>query len=225
MFEFNKTKYRNFMKNWEDERPEYKTFVHDGIIGSKDYCSTEPRILFLLKETYDSFADIATEEEYYPKDGNSTHFWRKINIIKYIIQNSWNGNPIKEKDIDECKELPITGIAYVNIKKYAQNNSTSDFDDLKQYAEKDADFLRTQISLLSPQVIICCGTLDLYNSIYPENKLKQLNDEIQSIDNCLVINSYHPSYMGESFEQLYEWLSKSIKAKSVQNEINKIKNM
>lgn len=222
MIEFNKTKYRSFMEQWTKRR-KYKPFVFDGLIGSNEYCTTEPRILFLLKESNDNFTEIATEDEYYPKDGNSSHFWRKINIIKYIVQNSWKDNSIKKNEIDECKELSIKGIAYVNIKKNAQNNSTSDFSDLKQYAEADAEFLRKQIEFLSPQVIICCGTLDLYNIIYPEIKLKKLNNEIQSTDTCLVVNSYHPSYVGESFEQLYEWLSKSMKSKAVQNEISRIK--
>lgn len=44
---------------------------------------------------------------------------KERNTKVLILYYSYTGNPIKEKDIDECKELPITGIAYVNIKKYA----------------------------------------------------------------------------------------------------------
>jgi hypothetical protein len=219
MFIFDKTSYNNLMARWEKARPAYSYFIHDGIINEEAYCKSAPRILFLLKESNDDYTEIALEKgSVNPADGNSTLFWRKLNIMQYILQQTWNGISVNKDDIENCKNKLLKGIAYINIKKNAENKSVSDISDLFIYAENDAEFLQEQITLLSPQIIVCCGTKALYNKIYPEN-CSFLVYGVSHTKEYLVIDSYHPSYYGESFENLFQWLSNSMTAQIVQNEI------
>jgi hypothetical protein len=70
-------------------------FIHDGIINEEAYCKSEPRILFLLKESNDDYTEIALEDgAVNPTNGNSTLFWRKLNIIQYILEKTWAGKPV-----------------------------------------------------------------------------------------------------------------------------------
>ena len=154
--------------------------------------------------------------------GNSTLFWRKLNIIQYILEKTWAGKPVNETDIETCKNKLIKGIGYINIKKNAENKSVSEVSDLFSYAEKDADFLRKQIALLSPQIVVCCGTKTLYDQIYP-TECSFLVYGVSHTKEYLVIDSYHPSYYGESFEELFQWLSKSMTDQKVQKEITLLK--
>lgn len=222
MFIFDKKSYNDLLVKWKEARPEYK-FIHDGIINEEAYCKSEPRILFLLKESNDDYIDIALENGVVdPANGNSTLFWRKINIIQYILEKTWAGKPVNETDIETCKNKLIKGIGYVNVKKNAENKSVSDTSDLFFYAEKDADFLQKQIALLSPQIVVCCGTKTLYDTIYP-TEYSPLTSGISHTKEYLVIDSYHPSYYGESFEDLFQWLSKSMTDPKVQKEISLLK--
>ncbi len=59
--------------------------------------------------------------------------------------------------------------------------------------------MQKQIALLSPQIIVCCGTKILYDKIYPEG-CSFLVYSVSHTKEYLVIDSYHPSYYGKSFE-------------------------
>lgn len=218
MYTLSQQQYDNLFSRWQSARPDY-FFVHDGIINEKEYGKANPRILFLLKESNDDFTEVATKDgTINPTTGSSTLFWRKINIIKYVIQKAWKGETTCFSEIETYKNELIKGIAYVNIKKNAQNKSITDERDLSSYAKKDASFLQEQIALLSPQVVVCGGTIKQYDMIYPEG-CETLTYRTHFQKNKLVIDAYHPSYEGESFEQLYNWLSESLINKAVQQKI------
>ncbi|MFA6857569.1 MAG: hypothetical protein WCR31_10190 [Treponema sp.] len=62
----------------------------------------------------------------------------------------------------------------------------------------------------------------MYDTIYPQG-CPFLVYGVSHTKEYLVIDSYHPSYYGESFEELFQWLSKSMTDLEVQKEISLLK--
>lgn len=153
---------------WESER-EYDHFCHDGIIGDYDeYFERNDRVLFLLKETYGGFTNIRGGEFYSTTKGGGPSFWKTMGMLSYIIDKlrdneepSYNGF-LNEYHWEGGYPLEC---AYVNIKKNDTNSSESNWSDLKSYARRDQDWINQQIDLCQPNVIICCGTYQLYSHI------------------------------------------------------------
>ena len=187
------TQVKLLFDEWKIQRPDYINFCEDGILVQSKWKNSNPKILFLLKETYSHFIDISGPMGPY---GTSKTFWRKMKIWTYIITELMNNRePIFEK-IYEIKELPNDSIAYVNIKKNAEkteNNgeANSDYSDILSYAKKDKDFLKRQIDLINPDIILCCATIDFAKELYPD--LSSISNKLFQADRKLIISYSHPS--------------------------------
>ncbi len=101
----------------------------------------------------------------------------------------------------------------MDVKKANEGKSKSDNGDIVNYAKRDKTFLKEQIDLISPNVIICGGTFHafrnaVYDNIEDKNQLHYAwNTTSESSawthNNRLVINFYHPSYAFNK-EDLFE---------------------
>lgn len=146
-------------ERWQQERPGYKPFSNDGIIGDKAWLQSSRRIAFILKECNDDFVDIRKEPEYIPKKGNSNRFWRNLNIWSYVVTAFLDGDIPSLEQAKELKEQPVTGIAYINLKKNAECKGSSSYDpDIAEYTNRDWPFLVRQIEIINPEVLFFCGT-------------------------------------------------------------------
>jgi uracil-DNA glycosylase len=82
---------------------------------------------------------------------------------------------------------------------------------LRKHLETYGDLLQEQIALYDADIILCCGGSDLIKDFIKEKYLPDL-EAVEGTDwmyfsrstNKLVVNSYHPSYMGCSPEKIYE---------------------
>ena len=163
---------------WNSSRPEYKKFCEDGILVEEDWDNSKTKIMFLLKETFDDFSKI---KGIHPiKSGNSKTFWKKMKMWTIITDSIYNGVEINHNQAIKEKDKKNSAIAYVNIKKNVTktkevNKTNSSDRDILNYAVSDSLFLKNQIDLISPNVIICCGTFKYLKNILPsvkENRLK-----------------------------------------------------
>ncbi|NCD06433.1 MAG: hypothetical protein EOL97_09960 [Spirochaetia bacterium] len=170
----------------------------DGILD-ENYWTKSPRILCLLKDTYDDFIYIAPTPNGYGPNGG---FWPALNSWVTTIEQRWNGNTPTQDIINQIISEPLKSIGYVNIKK-RQGGSSVGWKDLKTYAKNNQKYLLKQIELINPQIILCCGYNEREGSIFEifseiimsEKKYKDklLTNSVHHFGPWLVIDWWHPA--------------------------------
>ncbi len=208
----------------DDEKGEYSW---DGIVGESEsdfseWVNAPAKVAFLMKEAYGEYhARIPSEIK------NNIGF--KIARWKYLIWEYYKTNKLPdypENDIlKEKYKNKNLGIALIEVKKYDENKTVSSSAEILEYARKDRKLLKDQISLINPEIIICCGTYEAYeNGIYQDDKrninhLKyiDLQDKYTNVhgsiythNNRIIINFLHPSARVDS-KGTFELLGKLIK--------------
>lgn len=202
---YQREKQEELNKKWKIARPEYSNFVSDGILNYEKYSNSNPKIMFLLKESNDNFCNIAplkeNENGYGPK-GNSNTFWRFMRGYEFIIQQIWDGEIDYNPAVLKAKEKPNINTAYVNVKKQCQNKPTSAVNNLIEYASNDKDFLKEQIEIIYPDVIFCAGTINLFKIIFEE--CEPVSEKIYLSENRIIIDYLHLAHRKgyKTFEEL-----------------------
>ena len=178
-------------KKWQENRPNYTSFVFDGILSIDDYLKQSPKILFLLKESNDNFVKIAplSDPNGYGPKGKSGTFWRYMRGYEYIISSILTNQVVEKKQVMKIKERPNKNTAYVNIKKHDENKSNSNYKDILKYAVDDKDYIIEQIELINPDVIYCAGTFDFYKKI--DKNYRKVSERIYKSNDRIIIDYLH----------------------------------
>ena len=162
----------SLFEKWKIER---EGFIADGVVDEEAYLSSKPRVVYLLKEVNGGQDWSLTD---YISAGGRAHTWNNI--------ARWQYNWRKER---------LQSICAVNVKK-TSGGCTSKKDELVETAFQDRKFLKEQIEIYNPDIIICCGTSYLYFDYIYEIRAewKMTNRGIRFIkDKSKVIVSYlHP---------------------------------
>jgi len=182
------------MKRWA-EKPLHRNhdFIEDGIIDLPRWQKAEKKILLLLKEAYGDYGDLCwlIREEW---KGPKYKVWWTASYWLYAIHKlSGKGIPAfpkTEKEFGECVELLLSA-AVINIKK-SNGKTSSDQEGILRYAQADGDLLAEQISLISPDIIICGYTYDCFSEFWPD-KIEKVGDTdlVFKTGNQIVINWWH----------------------------------
>ena len=196
---------------------QYKDLVNDSCEFTFDgpsnnwlqYSQQHPRIMFLLKEAHG--------EWWQPSVGglditSKKRFSQNVRLWKYAI-DSFYQNPTGKMHFPNIEQIPIGAhdVAFVEVKKLNQGKSTSNHNEIEAYAKKDKEFLKRQIELIDPHVVLCAATIDFYDIIHDEQYDPYV--ELSSGGNCkcwqlssrLVIDFRHPS-CSIAREELYSLL-------------------
>jgi len=199
----------------------------DGPSYWEKYEASKPRIVFLAKEAHDSFHPSTPR----PLDDR---FTRNIARWASVINSILDANSKIKNPFEENLQNAYDSIAIVETKKIDDGYTSSSDSNLKKFAWLGRDFLKEQLEILKPYIIICCGTIDYFHIInnYSREQQQQIEKEIFKIGECNCINSgnilvvdfYHPSTRKKGFTDLYLFnLMKDIFLnKSVQSEYFKI---
>lgn len=187
---------------WKNERPDYLKFSNDGILSKDLWDSLNVKIAFILKESNDNFTEIRGRS--HGPRGTSNHFWRNLSKWKYTTTECLQNNiPNYTQALIE-KEIPLDGVAYINLKKNAESKPKSNDKDIKKYLSQDWEFLQKQIDLINPQVLFCCGTYK-----YIKDKIDHIHlgkGVYRQNNNRLIIDFYHPSAPSKSNEKAFKLL-------------------
>lgn len=99
----------------------------------------------------------------------------------------------KMKEYRSVRDSLLSRIAVVNIKK-SSGAKSSDMKDIMSYAEWDKDYLKEQIELIKPTVIVCGGTYEMLRHIYPElGEMERSSNGATMLESIKVIASCHPN--------------------------------
>lgn len=153
-------------QNWEEvhKKKGYERFIRDGIVSLKDwYEQTTPKICYLLKEAYsdrDGFDLVQTLH-----DEDPWQMWKKVAVWTEAIFQSFGECSAYDKERVQKNSWKNTDcIAVINIKK-SNGQSQSDDKEIVAYAEADQDFLRRELDIINPDIILCGNTSDCLRTI------------------------------------------------------------
>jgi hypothetical protein len=212
-------------KDWKaaSEKNGHRTFCYDGLmykgeVSNKQWNIKEKgdenelwynapkRVLFLLKDMNNS----GSTDEQDVREWHCHAHDGYLNTIAYKNMAYWlygllnieaNGNAPKfdaltlEMITDFFDKTPF---AYVNCKKEAGVSEIGN-DILVTHIKLYKDYIKKEIEILAPDIIVCCGGSSMLKNFVAENiytDLKKINNWVyyDTVHDKVVIDSYHPSY-------------------------------
>lgn len=140
-------------ERWRAERG-YSCFMTDGVFDEETWSRQRLKITFILKEANwpGGNQDLC---QYLLKD-SSRNAWSTWNNIARWTAALLQGEEYPEHISQEMRVEYLRKISFLNLKKVGGGSST-DHDELRKYARADALYIREQLLLYCPDIIICCG--------------------------------------------------------------------
>jgi hypothetical protein len=99
--------------------------------------------------------------------------------------------PQEKKQEDECVEYLLSSAA-IDIKK-SDGKKSSDHEDILKYAREDGELLREQISLITPDIILCGGTFKYFKEFWSDREPVGETGYVYKTGNYIVIDYWHPA--------------------------------
>jgi hypothetical protein len=176
--------------------------VVDGIIDIDRYTQTTYKILWILREAWDSWVVDKTTQKKRMGQWDLVHdIFRNTTLTK--IQTIPTNNRVMlvtHKILSDIKD-PVEAyksIAYINVKKIPGGKS-SDINEINRAFDKNKEILFEQIEAYDPDIIICGNTLHYFREYfqldYKKNghKLGMGENAYYATSKKLYINAFHPS--------------------------------
>ena len=172
-------------KNYEciDDIPK-DSFTYDGVINEKIWDRQKTKVLYILRESNGQ----NTEEGYFwfkemiEKGQITKNIFKRINSMQNILNKTENDNRLNE-------------VAYINVNKRGGGSSVN-WKRMIKYTKEYKEFIRREIEIINPEIIVCCGTYWLIlNYIYDKKQkyAKPENEYYYELGNVKVYNMWHPS--------------------------------
>ena len=213
-------KQADLFERWKSERG-YVNFISDGIFDFNRWQNESLNVLFILKE--------ANWEGGSPEKGLCNYllsevsptYWKTWNNIarwsKALLEGGEYPSEVTKKD----KSYWLRRIAFLNLKKIGGGSVAVD-EEIASYAISDKHFIKEQITMCNPDIIICCGRGNgknadlLYYKVFEEhgcsdwkqtpNKYNYFELTLPSSEKKIpVVSFYHPQMRGshEKFKTRY----------------------
>lgn len=156
------TKNDDLNKLFDEWKQRRLLFCEDGILHEDFYNKSPFKILFALKDVNNPRVNRLQENEK-SSDGKSLDMRRVLLETNEKEEKTWA--PIFEwLSILLDTSCPENYFAFINLKKDEGQGSISGAT-LRQYTCRDADLIRRQIQIISPDVVISCGR-DVFESLH-----------------------------------------------------------
>ena len=208
---------------WKDKQPNgiinhaEDYFIADGIVDSSIWNDIEhKRILFILKEAYGTDWGEATLATWIKNSHPKHRMWKRVARLVYGIQNTTETYMSKYRPqlSDKDHADALDQIAVVNLKK-SNGKSTSNYDEIAEYARYDKEEIKKELELIDADVIVCGSTFKtLYEIVYEKQPLpdSEKNDNwfyYMDLDGKrrLYIDFYHPANQWPDLMNYYSLVS------------------
>jgi hypothetical protein len=176
----------SLFEQWRSNNKEYENnFAPDGIVNEDQWNKAKKKILVILKETNEYNKDI--------RELINRHPWREIGRWSYGIQSLYT-TPTLIPDYDKADEnfaefCRMTAV--INLKK-SSGKQVADYTEVSKCAEMDKAFIKSEIMIISPDIVICGGTFEICTKIFLQpKKIKERLYEITEFGNLLWIDYIH----------------------------------
>ena len=173
-------------------------FVPDGAVCGNTYESTSTRVVFLLKEVNDPGGGNWDLRDFLRKGGrgatwnNVTRWTKGLLALPQVLP--WEDLRYINR---EARSHTLRKIAVVNLKK-VPGGGAADVDRLRDFASNNREYLRRQLELYRPNLIVGCGadvTSVLFGEVYPEPKWRRSvrGTWHAQIEGATYLDYYHPN--------------------------------
>lgn len=179
----------------------FEYFVKDGIFNPALFSS--PRILYILRDAHIDKKKASPPYDLrdivkYPKGEGRT--WNNIARWTQALLDNANYSDVETINPDSLS-TQLSRVAAMNLKKEAGGARARE---IRRYAIEHREWIKKQIEIINPDIIIACGTFDelvKYTMEGDTRNCKQIAGTTQRrYDICIhsrnvpIIDSYHPQY-------------------------------
>ena len=209
---------KELFDEWKGKR---KNLILDGIVDKQSYKDSQLKVLYILKEVNGGKGWDLTK---FLKEGGRASTWNNVTRWQYGITNI--DKDIRWGDIEtisnETRKSQLKNIAIMNLKK-EPGGAKAISKQVWTYALEDNEFLKKQIQIYSPDIIICCGTGEIVKNLELVEKFNEWEKSsygepliryyrtVNQLKSQIIINYYHPAYYGKNTKELFYPLYKTIK--------------
>lgn len=167
------------------DKIEASSFLPDGIIDEAGFENARPKLLFIAKESNmkgksSQKGDFWLKRVYEKEELPRLFGTRIIAMANAALHNNFESYD-KNADI-------LESVAFMNINKRGGALRSSD-KDLKKYAKSYCDEIKSEIEIISPDIIVCCGDI-----------IRQIIESTVDTNRYKVCTVRHPSYFRISNE-------------------------
>ncbi len=191
-------------EEWKDKRP---NLVRDGLVCKDDYLSNSIKVLYILKEAN---GGNTWDLRKFLRNGGHWRTWNNIVRWQFGFENDNSIQRFNEVNnvSNEIRKKYLRKIAVINLKKVSGGKSSIPSQILK-YSKEDKEYLKKQIKLYKPNIIICCGTGKIVNDIQIVEGIKEWKKTSNGIwystnEKLIIIGYYHPQQRRIKKETLYK---------------------
>ena len=175
-------------------------FIKDGVVCPESWFQQDIRPLFLLKEAYGGTQDWDLIDDYLREPTPIGKLWKTISMWAYglLATNADHCAPyLSNEPISQFDNEYLRKIAVINVKK-SNGNKESNMDEIRAYAKFDKEYLRKQVELCDPTIIVCGYTGSALDIIFDEKIRKPWNDNLfyhitLNGHDVIVLDYWHPS--------------------------------
>lgn len=133
----------------------------------------------------------------------------------------WSAGLLFNKTFDEVKDLNgddrkhyLAPLSVLNLKK-TPGGPTSDPAEIDAFAKEDSAFIRRQLAIYKPDMIICCGTGTIFVNEVLDKSYKswiKLSDDLWYMwdEGRLIISTWHTQPRNKSKEYLFKQVPEAI---------------
>ncbi|MCK4426986.1 MAG: hypothetical protein KAW16_00730 [candidate division Zixibacteria bacterium] len=149
--------FKEWLKFYQSKGIPTKGFSRDGVVDEDRFEKARRRILFILRETNDfpESNEFRGDLRTFLSQTLKWQLWHAVGRWACGILNDF-------PDYRECDDRQkihnaIRQIAIINLKKIT-GGSWSDLDEINETAHRDKEFIKKEVDIIDPQVIVTCGT-------------------------------------------------------------------
>jgi len=166
--------------------------VCDGIFDEGLWASAPTRVLFILKEAYDSdnpgkgwdLRDLARQEGFKGVTLREMSHWARA------LVEPTQGYPCSD---DVVLHNALLSTASINVKKVPGGTYAHD-KEIRDHANDYGDLLQEQIEIIDPDVIVCGSTWWAIRHLFQTSTLGDSTDRIHKAENGKVfLDFWHPA--------------------------------
>jgi len=177
--------------------------IRDGVARPEEYLKADLKVVWLLKEPYDSgegvendggwsivdncFAEAGDSWERKRKDGSVDRMWtnRTWQMIAYIMYGFHH--KLRYKDMPRVRSQEgrmimneLLSIGWINASKFANKKSSSDAKVFKLFINVWWSLVMEQLNVLMPDVIVCGKTFNCLRHVW-RNDLMRIDDKLPGV--------------------------------------------
>jgi hypothetical protein len=168
-------------------------WVKDGAVDPDFFTDSNPKVLYLLKE-----ANGGKDENWKGGDlrcylNNDAARWQTWNTVarwQYAIAHlkediDWNK---VDRISTTFRKTLLKNAVVINLKK-VPGDQQSNMKEIKVFAQRDKDFIKEQISIYKPHIVICGGTGNIVKELGLLGSFSKWDTSSRGVEYCIINNT------------------------------------